>query len=265
MRIRSLKLTGAALMAAAAWMAIPAQALPYLPVTNFTFSAVSGAPKDDFASVNPTGWSINNTGDAHTPLVFVDGPGTATSSNGGYAVYGPFANPPNGGNFIQADGNPDYDGVFYETITGLTIGQTYQLSFYQASGQQTTFNGQTTEQWIVSLGKNALNTFDFIGEHYYNPDNGADIETSDLMTTTSKGTTPWEEVTIDLKADATTQILSFLAWGDGGSTANNPPTVFLAGINPPPTTVPEPVTLSLFGAGLVGIAMHRRAKNKKKA
>ena len=262
MRFRSRALMGASL-AAAAFLAMPSQAAPYLPVSNFDFSAYTGsAPKNSFTSVHPTGWSLDNTG-GHSPLVFVDAPGTATSFSGGYGVWGPFPNPPTGGNFIQADGNPDFDGVFYQTISGLTIGQTYQLDFWQAAGQQQDFNGATTEQWIVSLGTHALDTYNFFGVHYYNADNNADIETTNLMHTPSHGVTPWEKVTVFLTADATTDILSFLAWGNGGSTANNPPTVFLAGINP--TTVPEPVTLSLFGAGLAGLAVARRARKKTKA
>jgi hypothetical protein len=248
-------------LAVMAFLAIPAQALPLLPVLNPNFATYSGsAPKNVFSTVAPTNWSQTGGG---SNLVFVDGPGTATSSTGGYAVWGPFNNPPTGGNFIQADGNPNYERVFYQTITGLTVGQTYELTFWQAAGQQNGFSGATTEQWIVSLGKSAL-TYTVTNNQatYKNADAGASTVATHLMNTASHGVYNWEQVTINLVADSTTDILSFLAWGNGGSTINQPPTVFLAGINSP--KVPEPVTLSLFCAGLAGLALRRR-KNAKAA
>ena len=74
-------------------------------------------------------------------------------------VYGPFADPPPGGNFIQADGNPDFESSFNQVINGLTAGTTYTLSFWQAAGQQQGFTGATTEQWKVFFG-----TGSFLGQ-----------------------------------------------------------------------------------------------------
>ena len=57
-------------------------------------------------------------------------------------------------------------------------------------------------------------------------------------------------------------VLTFLAWGNGGSTTNQPPTVFLEGVNTPPV-LPEPATLSVLGIGLLalgGIKLRRRGK-----
>ena len=59
-----------------------------------------------------------------------------------------------------------------------------------------------------------------------------------------------------------TAILTFLAWGDGGSTNNLPPTVFLEGVNTTPIPTPEPATLSLFGAGVFGFGYMRRRRAK---
>lgn len=250
-------------------LAYSAQA-DYLPnVSNLNFLNYTGAtPKNYFTSVNPTGWSGGNG------LIFIDAPGTA--DNGTYlSVYGPFpTNSPVGGNFVEADGNPSFESGFNQVITGLTPGKTYTLSFYQAGGQQVGFaNGlATTERWIVSLGTAGLHTHSggpvdpTYGptDTYYNPDASASVVATSTMTTPSGGVTPWQYVSVNLTADSTTDLLSFLAWGDNGSTINLPPMVFLAGVNSP-DVIPEPATLALAGIGLLGIgasAIKRRNKRK---
>jgi len=249
------------------FLAFSAQA-DVLPAFNLTFDQYTGsAPKNYFSNVQPVGWTLGTT---RGNLLFIDSsgaPGCSACADGPVylSVYGPFPAPPVGGNYVEADGNPDFESVFYEQITGLTPGQTYSLSFYQAAGQQVGFRGDTTEQWIVSLGTSAL-TNHYIGGNLYaysNPDSSASIAVSPLMNTPSGGLHGWEYVTMDLTADASTQLLSFLAWGNNGSNINLPPMVFLAGVNQP-DVIPEPATLWLFGIGLLGFGASRLRRPGKR-
>jgi hypothetical protein len=248
----------------------------YLPgLTNQDFSVYTGAtPKARFTQVNPTGWTYTSGGGN---LVFIDGQSFAESAAG--PVYlTTYGNPtdlipsvfltPNS-NYVEADGNPSFeDGFQYTTITGLTVGKIYSLTFYQGASQQTTFNGDTTNQWIVSLGTKGMQVGHMVGSTlvagctssnptcvYFNSDPNASIKASPLMTVPSHGTVGWEAVSLSFTADATTQELSFLAWGDNGNTTNLPPMAFLAGVDSPNIipTVPEPSTWAMMIVGFLGI------------
>ena len=269
-----------AVVAGLSFLACSAQADPLPNLTNLNFLTYTGAaPKNSFGAVDPTGWT------GGSGLIFIDAPGTSntdptTACGPTYLqTYGcPSTLAIAGGyNFVEADGNPSFESGFNYLVTGLTPGETYTLSFYQAGSQQTGFgNGlNTTEQWIVSLGTSGMTFCNGCGapDAYYggndstysNADPTASVVATPIMTTPSGGLTDWQFVSITLTADATSDLLSFLAWGDDGNTVNLPPIVFLAGVNSPAglNNVPEPATLALLGAGFMvvtGIRMRRRNK-----
>jgi len=199
-------------------------------VTNGDFSLYGGvAPKNDFVYVQPTDWTGSGLYDFG---VEVDAPSTADNgSDPGIPVYGPFpAHGPSGNNnFIEADGDPSYSFSFSQTISGLTVGQNYDLSFNQAAGQQQgNLVGPTTEKWEVSLGSST--------------------QFSSLMTTPQGGVFPWEAQTLTYTASSTSEVLSFLAVG---TPSGAPPMVFLDGVDMEPS-VPEPSALMLLaGVGAV--------------
>jgi hypothetical protein len=219
-----------------------------------TNSAFGAGDKAAFAGLS-TNWSGGGGGGA---LTFLDAPGTA--DNGNYlSVYGPFPNhSPDGGNFVEADGDPNFSSAIFQTITGLKVGQTYAVSFFQAAGQQTTFTGATHEQWAVGLGTtlaSSESSAQLSHQMTLPGPNGPGGPAADVY--------PWESQTLTFTATATSEVLSFLAVG-GPSTTNLPPISFLDGVSM--NAVPEPSAVVLFGVGVLGMgafSLRQRMFNRK--
>jgi hypothetical protein len=227
---------------------VPGAAMADL-VTNGGFESLTNplpsSGKDYAVTVQPTSWTFTGSG-----LNFIDAPGSA--DNGSYlSVYGPFPNQsPAGGNFVEADGDPGFSSFFYQQITGLTPGQTYAVSFYQAAGQQTGFSGATFDQWLVGLF------------------NAGESQLSSVMNLPGPGAStpdvfPWEAQTLYFTATTATDYLTFLATGGPFSTSL-PPIAFLDGVSM--QAVPEPSSIVLFALGTIALAaftMYRRLRSAR--
>lgn len=131
---------------------------------------------------------------------------------------------PVGGNYVGADGAYEV-GALTQLVTGLNVGQQYQLSFYWAGAQQYGYDGVTTELWKVSFGNDKF--------------------TTTTVTDANHGFTGWKQEAVTFTATSTSELLSFLA---AGTPNGEPPFSLLDGVSM--TAVPEPGTLALMGLGL---------------
>ena len=155
-------------------------------------------------------------------------------------VAGPLpASSPDGGNFVFSDA--DYhNAAITQTISGLSPGGKYKLSFYQALAQDTelfvTTPGPVSAQWQVSFGSSTQTT----------PLMNADGSTLTISN--------WALQNMTFVAGASSQVLSFLAIGAGA-----PPLAGLDGISL--TAVPEPGSAVMLLMGLLsGGFLYRRTR-----
>lgn len=166
---------------------------------------------------NYTTAGIYDAQDRHYTYFFGGGPGVS----------------PDGGNAYTADGGHEV-GVMSQTVSGLNVGSTYQLSFYQASMEQTGYGGAFAGDWTVGFGNQS--------------------QTSAAMNNASASYTGWTLQNMDFTATSTSEVLSFLA----SATNSYPPFLLLDGVSL--TAVPEPATLGVLAVGLGGLVFVRRRR-----
>ncbi len=230
-------------------LALPAQADNLVLNGGFQTTTVKSATNASNSNGGEMGYNLNATDWTTSGYNFLY-TSAAAATSGAEGQYGIVAldagsSPtltasPAGGNFIAADGNKGV-GAITQTITGLTAGDTYQLTFYWAGAQQygSAFTGVTTDQWQVSLGTQTFDTA--------------------VLTDPSHGFTGWESASFDYTATSSTEVLSFLSVGTGA-----PPFALLDGVSLEQVVTPEPSTLPLLLTGLIGILGVFRARNWRK-
>jgi hypothetical protein len=171
--------------------------------------------------------------------VFLWGPGTGSAN-------GLTASSPAGGNFWANDSDPVNAGQLTQTISGLTVGRTYDLTFYWAAAQYeccggSIYNGASSNSWSASLG--------------------AETQSTPVVSIASHGFSGWMGASFDYTATSTSEVLSFMATG----TSSVPPVALLDGVSL--VMVPEPSTwaLMVLGFGGLGFAAYRRTKRSAAA
>ena len=146
---------------------------------------------------------------------------------------------PAGGNWLIADGGTSNNLAFYQSLTNLTVGARYTLSFYNAAGQQYNTAGATTEDWEVFFGTTTAYS----------------TQSTTTINNPNQGFTPWSLVTMVFTANSPNQILEFLSQG---TPSGDPPMDFIAGVSLTQSATPEPSGMALMGVGMIGLVVVRR-------
>ena len=211
-------------------------------ITNGGFEQNTGAGQLDY-NTTEKGWSANG---GYT-FIFTSADTLIQGQYGNFSLWGPsngsnngLTASPVGGAFLASD--PSYNTQpITQSVSGLTAGDLYRLTFYWAADQQYTYSGNTYEGWKVSLG--------------------SDTQSTGTTTLVSHGFKDWVQSTMTFTAASTTETLSFLA--EGGP-AGVPPFALLDGVSLQ-AAVPEPATWTMMLAGFAGLGFAGYRFNRKRA
>ena len=178
--------------------------------------------------------------------------GTGVTGNGGSGSVAITASP-DGGSFFTTDPiYPTTTGVLTTTVTGLIVGSTYTLSFYQAAGQQKGFDAFSgfTNTWNVKATDS---------------NNQVDLNQNAAgMNVANHSFTGWTQVTMAVVATTASMTLQFFA--SSSLNAGQPPFAMLDGVSltkNASTAVPEPTAMLLLGSAVAGLFGARRMRERR--
>lgn len=144
---------------------------------------------------------------------------------------------PDGGNFIAQDSAFQVQPL-QQTISGLTVGGKYVVSFYWGAAQQYGFDGATYDNWSVSLGSETHSTATItLGSHEFSG---------------------WQKESLTFTATSASETLSFLA---AGGPPGVPPFALLDGVSV--TAAPELSTWAMMLAGFGGLGVAARLRRRR--
>ena len=221
-------------------------------ITNGSFESNGGVGQLAGGISSLTGWTVGTAIDASPyPYAFVVD--SSADSTGFPSVYSPpnitiwgpgtgsnngFTGSPDGGYFLGVSGTYAVAPVS-QTISGLTVGGEYVLSFEWAGSQFSDSIGATSQNWEVTFGGDTVST--------------------PVAIIPSRGFWGWQTFSQSFTATSSTQSLSFLAQGvpDGIF-----PFLLLDNVKLESNVVPvpEPSTVALLSMGVIGLAIRQRIR-----
>ena len=166
---------------------------------------------------------------------YTDSPASMTVWGPHNGVQNGLTESPDGGNFWMTSAGWN-TGTLEQTVSGLTPGMNYTLSFWSAGAQQFGFTGATYTQWDVTFG--------------------GVTEVTDPLNIVSQGFSGWQRETMQFTASGTSAVLSFLA----SSTSGEGTMALLDGISLAPVAVPEPSSYAAVVGGLLAVAAVARRR-----
>jgi hypothetical protein len=242
---------------------------------NVTNSRLLGSSMNGVDAATATGWTFDSgglnwlvkMGTTYTQNLALDQNNTDLTQKmyGSAAITNPIVGSPdfgtNNGFYIVSDGDTNYARNISQSISGLTNGSQYEVSFYQAAGQQTGFTGGTTEQWDVTFGSTTKTSTLMSPVQPYGPGEDASVTMPAGQTNTATAVSSWQKETMIFTATGTTQTLNFLAKGKPNG---KPPFALLTGVSVN-KQIPEPADYvgTLVGFGFAGLAVKSRLAKKK--
>lgn len=142
---------------------------------NQTLPGSAGGQSAAKPGTTATDWTVTGTNSSYPQgYAFIFGNADSfTTTNAGVGPTSQYGNP--GGPATlplwgsSADGSPAgsyfygvnstyHPSALSQTINGLTVGDSYTLTFDYAAAQQYLYNGYTTDQWVVTLGGQTIAT-----------------------------------------------------------------------------------------------------------
>jgi hypothetical protein len=219
-------------------------------VTNGGFESSDSTTSQAFFGTNTPATDWTSTGSY--VLYCTSAAGTTCDTIGGVGLAGPanghdngLTSSPQGGAYMGFDSDPNFHGDFTQTIAGLTVGDSYILSFYMAGAQEVNAQGPTTTSITATLGNETF--------------------TTPVIDTDAQGFSPWNLYTTTFTYTGGGALLDLVATGGPGGA---PPYALLDGVSLTgsggPAT-PEASTWLMIVAGFAGLGLAARARRRSKA